>query len=56
MTAPIHLPGRKNTMPEEPQEKSESLWDAMERLRLSTISGMDRLEAGIAEIKERHDA
>ncbi|UOR02038.1 hypothetical protein MUN77_01520 [Leucobacter allii] len=36
--------------------EDESLWDAMERLRLSTVAGMDRLEAGIAEIKEHRDA
>lgn len=31
----------------------ESLWDAMERLRLSTVAGVDRLEAGIADLQDQ---
>lgn len=30
----------------------ESLWGAMERLRVSTVAGIDQLEAGIAAHKE----
>ena len=35
----------------------DSLWGAMERLRLSTTAGIDQLEAGIATIRGRveHD-
>lgn len=34
---------------------TESLWDAMERLRLSTISGLDRLDALVADVKGEDD-
>jgi hypothetical protein len=30
----------------------ESLWDAMERLRISTIGGLDRLDAHVEKIKD----